>query len=232
MAQAPGLQLLPVASAGWTATPPAMMPGQILDPSVTADSLSGLGPLTAEELKYADIHNIGAMIAPVHFLEVKLGKRPQSVKSELDKEEERRKRCWEKNKVMAARCQNKKKERKEFLQQEFQWLELMNAELKTQVEELRQERKKLILMLNQHHPTCITRTDSIKTPHSEANPLLEQPEKKRPGMEKDTVPGPAVPTYHGPAQSCLEWQSEPTVTSPTAVAVGTRHGYPSKSHSH
>nr|KAF6343112.1 hypothetical protein mPipKuh1_010815 [Pipistrellus kuhlii] len=104
------------------------------------------------------------MIAPVHFLEVKLGKRPQSVKSELDKEEERRKRCWEKNKVMAARCQNKKKERKEFLQQEFQWLELMNAELKTQVEELRQERKKLILMLNQHHPTCITRTDSIKTP--------------------------------------------------------------------
>nr|KAF6330227.1 hypothetical protein mMyoMyo1_012230 [Myotis myotis] len=84
---------------GWTATPPAMMPGQILDPSMTAGSLPGLGPLTrlpssaltAEELKYADIHNIGAMIAPLHFLEVKLGKRPQSVKSELDEEEERRK---------------------------------------------------------------------------------------------------------------------------------------------
>lgn len=67
------------------------MPGQIPDPSVTAGSLPGLGPLTglpssaltAEELKYADIRNIGAMIAPLHFLEVKLGKRPQPVKSEL-----------------------------------------------------------------------------------------------------------------------------------------------------
>lgn len=76
---------------GQTATPPAMMPGQIPDPSVTAGSLPGLGPLTglpssaltAEELKYADIRNIGAMIAPLHFLEVKLGKRPQPVKSEV-----------------------------------------------------------------------------------------------------------------------------------------------------
>ena len=68
-----------------------MMPGQIPDPSMTAGSLPGLGPLTglpssaltAEELKYADIRNIGAMIAPLHFLEVKLGKRPQPVKSEV-----------------------------------------------------------------------------------------------------------------------------------------------------
>ncbi|XP_027425499.1 jun dimerization protein 2 isoform X1 [Zalophus californianus] len=77
---------------GWAAAPPAMMPGQIPDPSVTAGSLPGLGPLTglpssaltAEELKYADIRNIGAMIAPLHFLEVKLGKRPQPVKSERE----------------------------------------------------------------------------------------------------------------------------------------------------
>ncbi|XP_063507948.1 jun dimerization protein 2 isoform X2 [Pongo pygmaeus] len=109
---------------GWPATPPAMMPGQIPDPSVTAGSLPGLGPLTGlpssaltvEELKYADIRNLGAMIAPLHFLEVKLGKRPQPVKSELDEEEERRKRRREKNKVAAARCRNKKKERTEFLQ--------------------------------------------------------------------------------------------------------------------
>ncbi|XP_023559684.1 jun dimerization protein 2 isoform X3 [Octodon degus] len=109
---------------GWLVAPLAMMPGQIPDPSVTAGSLPGLGPLTglpssaltAEELKYADIRNIGAMIAPLHFLEVKLGKRPQPMKSELDEEEERRKRRREKNKVAAARCRNKKKERTEFLQ--------------------------------------------------------------------------------------------------------------------
>ncbi|XP_039325158.1 jun dimerization protein 2 isoform X3 [Saimiri boliviensis] len=114
-------------TSSWPAAPPAMMPGQIPDPSVTAGSLPGLGPLTglpssaltAEELKYADIRNLGAMIAPLHFLEMKLGKRPQPVKSELDEEEERRKRRREKNKVAAARCRNKKKERTEFLQRSF-----------------------------------------------------------------------------------------------------------------
>ncbi|KAK1343100.1 LOW QUALITY PROTEIN: hypothetical protein QTO34_015873 [Cnephaeus nilssonii] len=107
---------------GRTATPPAMMPGQIPDLSMTAGSLPGLDPLTglprsaltAEELKWADIHNIGAMMAPLYFLEVKLSKRPQPVKSELDKEEERRYR--EKNKVAAAQCRNKNEEQKEFLQ--------------------------------------------------------------------------------------------------------------------
>lgn len=69
----------------------AMMPGQIPDPSLTAGALPGLGPLTglpgttltAEELKYADIRSIGAIISPMHFLEVKLGKRPQPVKTEV-----------------------------------------------------------------------------------------------------------------------------------------------------
>lgn len=68
-----------------------MMPGQIPDPSLTAGALPGLGPLTGlpgtalttEELKCADIRNIGAMISPLQFLEVKLGKRPQPVKSEV-----------------------------------------------------------------------------------------------------------------------------------------------------
>ncbi|KAF6351466.1 Jun dimerization protein 2 [Rhinolophus ferrumequinum] len=96
----------------------------------------------------------------------------------LDEEEERRKRRREKNKVAAARCRNKKKERTEFLQRESERLELMNAELKTQIEELKQERQQLILMLNRHRPTCIVRTDSVKTPESEGNPLLEQLEKK------------------------------------------------------
>ncbi|NXI08990.1 JDP2 protein, partial [Irena cyanogastra] len=166
-----------------------MMPGQIPDPSLTAGALPGLGPLTglpgtaltAEELKCADIRNIGAMISPLQFLEVKLGKRPQPVKSELDEEEERRKRRREKNKVAAARCRNKKKERTEFLQRVVMnapSLEIFLAELKAQIEELKQERQQLILMLNRHRPTCIVRTDSIKTPESEANPLLEQLEKK------------------------------------------------------
>ncbi|XP_036312993.1 jun dimerization protein 2-like [Pipistrellus kuhlii] len=133
--------------------------------------------LTAEELKYADTHNIGAMIAPLHFLEGNLGKRPQPVKSELEEEEERRRGLLEKNKVVAAYCRSGKKERKECPQRESEWLELMSAELKTQMAELKQERQQLILMLNGCIVrTCIART--IKTPDSEGNPLLEQLEKK------------------------------------------------------
>uniref|UniRef100_A0A8C0W366 BZIP domain-containing protein n=1 Tax=Castor canadensis TaxID=51338 RepID=A0A8C0W366_CASCN len=86
--------------------------------------------------------------------------RPQPVKSELDEEEERRKRRREKNKVAASRWRNKKEEQTELLQQQSERLELMN-ELKTQTEELKQEPQQLII--NRHRPTCIVRTDSVRT---------------------------------------------------------------------
>ncbi|XP_016359969.1 jun dimerization protein 2-like [Sinocyclocheilus anshuiensis] len=161
-----------------------MMPGQIPDPSVTAGSLPSLGPLAGisattltEHLKYADLCNLGAMLSPLHLLG-KLGKRTLPIKAEKDEEEDRRKRRREKNKVAAARCRNKKKERTEYLQRESERLEMMNSELKAQIEELKHERQQLILMLNRHRPTCIVSTDSIKTPEKEANPLLEQVEAK------------------------------------------------------
>ncbi|XP_058847808.1 jun dimerization protein 2-like isoform X1 [Acipenser ruthenus] len=165
---------------------PDMMPGQIPEPSLTAGSLPSLGPLagipsttlTAEDLKYAGIRNIEAMISPLHFLGVKLSKRPSPMKGEMEEEEDRRKRRREKNKVAAARCRNKKKERTDFLQRESERLEVMNADLKAQIEELKHERQQLILMLNRHRPTCIVRTDSVKTPESESNPLLEQLSRK------------------------------------------------------
>ncbi|KAK1342223.1 hypothetical protein QTO34_016982 [Cnephaeus nilssonii] len=51
-------------------------------------------------------------------------------------------------------------------------------------------------------------------------------------LEKSTVPGPAIPTHRGPAQSFLEWQPGHTLAIPAGVAVGTRHGRPSKAHTH
>lgn len=51
---------------------------------------------------------------------------------------------------------------------------MVNCDLKAQIEELRLERQQLMVMLNLHRPTCIVRTDSVKTPESEDNPLLEQ----------------------------------------------------------
>ena len=58
--------------------------------------------------------------------------------------------------------------------QESERLEMVNSDLKAQIEELRVERQQLMVMLNLHRPTCIVRTDSVKTPESEANPLLEE----------------------------------------------------------
>ncbi|XP_056150427.1 jun dimerization protein 2-like [Lampris incognitus] len=157
-----------------------MMPGQIPDPSLAAGSLPGLGPLVGisattltDQLKLADFQQLGAMLSPLHFLG-RLGKRPLAIKTEMDEDEERRKRRREKNKVAAARCRNKKKERTDFLQRESERLEMVNSELKAQIEELRLERQQLMVMLNLHRPTCIVRTDSVKTPESEANPLLEE----------------------------------------------------------
>ncbi|XP_062326045.1 jun dimerization protein 2 [Osmerus eperlanus] len=161
-----------------------MMPGQIPDPSVTAGSLPSLGHLAGisattltDQLKLGDLRELGAMLSPLHFLG-KLGKRPITIKTEWDEEEDRRKRRREKNKVAAARCRNKKKERTEYLQRESERLEMMNSDLKAQIEELKNERQQLMVMLNLHRPTCIVRTDSVQTPDGEANPLLEHLDAK------------------------------------------------------
>ncbi|XP_042634298.1 jun dimerization protein 2 [Cyprinus carpio] len=80
---------------------------------------------------------------------------------------QQKKRRREKNKVAAARCRNRKKERTDLLQKESERLETLNSELKSQIEELKSERQQLIVMLNLHRPTCIVRTDSVKSPESD-----------------------------------------------------------------
>ncbi|KAK1342084.1 hypothetical protein QTO34_016837 [Cnephaeus nilssonii] len=147
-----------------------MMPGQIPDPSMTAGSLPGLGPLTglpssalsAEELKYADIHNIGAMISPLHFLKVKLGKRPQPVKSELDKEESEGKALGKEQSGGSPM-----------------------PEQEEGMEELKQEQQQLILILNRHRPTCIVRTDSFKTPTQKATHCWSRWRRSDHGLEEE-----------------------------------------------
>ncbi|XP_055042918.1 jun dimerization protein 2 [Misgurnus anguillicaudatus] len=151
-----------------------MMPGQIPDPMVTAGSLPSVGPLAGipattltDQLKLAEFYSLGAVLSPLILN--RHGKRPLSIiKSETDDDDdERKKRRREKNKVAAARCRNRKKERTDFLQQESERLEMLNSELKCQIEDLKSERQQLVVMLNLHRPTCIVRTDSVKTPESD-----------------------------------------------------------------
>ncbi|XP_078089353.1 jun dimerization protein 2-like [Mustelus asterias] len=160
-----------------------MMPGEIADHSLRTGSVPVIetframptNTLRTQQQKFTHLQHVGTIISPLHFLGVKYSKQTLSLKPETDQEDdERRKRRREKNKVAAARCRNKKKERTDFLQKESERLELMNSELKAQIEELKHERQQLIHMLNRHRPTCIVRTDSVKTPETETNPLLEQ----------------------------------------------------------
>ncbi|CAM9837211.1 unnamed protein product [Lampetra fluviatilis] len=75
-------------------------------------------------------------------------------------EMERRRRRRERNKVAAAKCRNKKKERTEFLLQESEILEVQNSRLKSLIEKLRGERRRLELALSQHRGACRAHGDA------------------------------------------------------------------------
>ncbi|KAK1338901.1 hypothetical protein QTO34_019568, partial [Cnephaeus nilssonii] len=93
----------------------------------------------------------------------------------------------------------------------------MNAELKTQMEELKQKWQQLILMLNQHHPNCIIRTDSVKTPNSRRKPTAEAAgeqvtmgwkEERRGGAgdkEREEEEGPSAETKVVLRGACSTW---------------------------
>ncbi|KAI3364598.1 hypothetical protein L3Q82_011377 [Scortum barcoo] len=86
---------------------------------------------------------------------------------------ERRKRRRERNKIAAAKCRNKKKEKTECLQKESEKLESVNADLKAQIEELKQQKQQLVYMLNLHRPTCIVRAQNGQTPEDERNLFIQ-----------------------------------------------------------
>uniref|UniRef100_A0AAV2K7R1 BZIP domain-containing protein n=1 Tax=Knipowitschia caucasica TaxID=637954 RepID=A0AAV2K7R1_KNICA len=88
-------------------------------------------------------------------------------------EAERRRRRRERNKIAAAKCRNKKKEKTETLQQESEKLETVNADLKSQIEELKQQKQQLVYMLNLHRPTCIVRAQNGCTPEDERNLFIQ-----------------------------------------------------------
>uniref|UniRef100_A0A8C6L922 Activating transcription factor 3 n=1 Tax=Nothobranchius furzeri TaxID=105023 RepID=A0A8C6L922_NOTFU len=85
----------------------------------------------------------------------------------------RRKRRRERNKIAAAKCRNKKKEKTEGLQKESEKLESVNADLKAQIEELKQQKQQLVYMLNLHRPTCIVRAQNGQTPEDERKLFIQ-----------------------------------------------------------
>ncbi|MBN3297577.1 cyclic AMP-dependent transcription factor ATF-3 [Amia ocellicauda] len=148
--------------------------------SLILDDFTNLTPLVKEELRFA-IQNKRLC----HGISTPMGnglnmasERPcdiPMVKKEVTPEEsERRKRRRERNKIAAAKCRNKKKEKTDCLQKESEKLESINAELKAQIEELKNEKQQLVYMLNLHRPTCIVRAQNGRTPEDERNLFIQQ----------------------------------------------------------
>lgn len=75
-------------------------------------------------------------------------------------DEERRRRRRERNKIAATKCRLKKREKTVNLVQESEILETQNIDLKTQIQELESQRRRLVDMLSMHGPACVKPTSS------------------------------------------------------------------------
>ncbi|XP_014216621.1 activating transcription factor 3 [Copidosoma floridanum] len=102
-------------------------------------------------------------------------------------DEERRRRRRERNKIAATKCRLKKREKTVILVQESETLETQNHELKSQIQELETERRRLVDMLNLHGPTCLKQpahTDSYQQYTDSGAPLPSYRENFVPALSQ------------------------------------------------
>ncbi|KAM9798659.1 cyclic AMP-dependent transcription factor ATF-3 [Neosynchiropus ocellatus] len=161
-----------------TLTPGLTSPGHL-----TLDDFTDFCPTVRDELRLsiqtrrqsdglgldlgADLSSDGASSSS--DLHPETGGRREMSRDELD----RRKRRRERNKIAAAKCRNKKKEKTETLQKESEKLESVNTDLKSQIQTLKQQKQQLVYMLNLHRPTCIVRAQNGQTPEDERNLFIQ-----------------------------------------------------------
>ncbi|XP_076238209.1 activating transcription factor 3 isoform X2 [Calliopsis andreniformis] len=86
-------------------------------------------------------------------------------------DEERRRRRRERNKIAATKCRLKKREKTVILVQESEILETQNHDLKSQIQELETQRRRLVDMLSLHGPTCLKQGGADNSYQQYAEPL-------------------------------------------------------------
>ncbi|XP_029165221.1 activating transcription factor 3 [Nylanderia fulva] len=86
-------------------------------------------------------------------------------------DEERRRRRRERNKIAATKCRLKKREKTVILVQESEILETQNHDLKSQIQELETQRRRLVDMLSLHSPTCLKQGLDTTSYQQYAEPL-------------------------------------------------------------
>ncbi|KAG1963548.1 cyclic AMP-dependent transcription factor ATF-3 [Pimephales promelas] len=199
MLQHPGLGSLEISAS-------ALVPCLSPPGSLTLDDFTNFTPLVKEELRYA-IQNkrmSNGMSTLTTDRACMNSERPPELpvmkRLATPEESERRKRRRERNKVAAAKCRNKKKEKTDHLQKESEKLESINAELKAQIEELKNQKQQLVYMLNLHRPTCIVRAQNGQTPEDERKLFIQQIKETTLQGLNLTISGPThtvIPTSCG-----------------------------------
>ncbi|XP_006616924.1 activating transcription factor 3 isoform X2 [Apis laboriosa] len=86
-------------------------------------------------------------------------------------DEERRRRRRERNKIAATKCRLKKREKTVTLVHESEILETQNHDLKSQIQELETQRRRLVDMLSLHGPTCLKQGGTDNSYQQFAEPL-------------------------------------------------------------
>ncbi|EGI66089.1 PREDICTED: proto-oncogene c-Fos [Acromyrmex echinatior] len=110
-------------------------------------------------------------------------------------DEERRRRRRERNKIAATKCRLKKREKTVILVQESEILETQNLDLKSQIQELETQRRRLVDMLSLHSPTCLKQGVDATSYQQFAEPL------HLPSYQENFVPQPP-PALNQP-QNCV-----------------------------
>lgn len=169
--------------------------------SLTLDDFTNFTPLVKEELRYA-IQNkrmstgMSTLTTDRACMNTERPTELPGMKREaVPEENDRRKRRRERNKIAAAKCRNKKKEKTDNLQKESEKLESINAELKAQIEELKNQKQQLVYMLNLHRPTCIVRAQNGQTPEDEKKLFIQQ-------IKESTLQGLGFAT-NGPTHTAI-----------------------------
>ncbi|KAL6434877.1 activating transcription factor 3 [Cataglyphis hispanica] len=119
-------------------------------------------------------------------------------KSSLTPEdEERRRRRRERNKIAATKCRLKKREKTVILVQESEILETQNHDLKSQIQELETQRRRLVDMLSLHSPTCLKQGMDTTSYQQYAEPL------QLPSYQENFVQQQQPPPALNQPQNCV-----------------------------
>lgn len=122
-----------------------------------------------------------------------------AVKSEelTEEDEIRRQRRRERNKVAATKCRNKKKQRTQLLVKESEVLVEQNRHLKTEINKLEVEKKRLMDVLSLHQPNCAKRLRSSEEDPDQLLGNLESGSHDAQHQQLSILPGHSSSGYQG-----------------------------------